>query len=91
MPDHRAREQHEPVGGAANIHEICGEQKERHSEQNEGIIGVEGLLHQRHGVQARLDDEDRQAGEAEGECDRHTQEQQQEKQPEQNERRGLRR
>ena len=36
---------HQPVGDAADIHQVGGEQEERHREQDEGIVGVEGLLH----------------------------------------------
>ena len=82
---------HQPVGGAADVHQVGGQQEERHRQQDEGVVGVEGLLHQRHGVEPRLDDQDRQAGEPEREGDRHAQEHQQEEQAEQDERRDPRR
>ena len=87
MPHHRARQLHQPVGGAAHVHQVGGQQEERHRQQDERVVGVEGLLHQRHGVEPRLDHQDRQAGEPERERHRHAQEHQQEEQPEQDERR----
>ena len=56
--------------------------EERHREQDERVVGVEGLLHQVLRREPVLDDEDRQAGEAERERDRHAQREQREEHPE---------
>ena len=76
MADHGARQVHQAVGDAADVHQVGGQQEERHREQDEGVVGVEGFLHQLHRVEARLDEQDRQAGEAERERHRHAQHEQ---------------
>ena len=87
VADHGARQQHQPVGDAADVHQVGGQQEERHRQQDERVVGVEGLLRERHGRQPRLDHQDRQAGERQRERDRHAQQQEQEEQAEQDERR----
>ena len=87
-PTSVARQAHQPVGDAADVHQVRGQQEERHRQQDERVVGVEGLLHQRHRRQARLDDQDRQAGEAEREGDRHAQHHQREEHAEQDQARG---
>ena len=52
MADQRAREAHQPVGDAADVHQVGGQQEERHGEQDEGVVGVEGLLHEHHRARA---------------------------------------
>ena len=52
-------------------------QEERHRQQDEGIVGVEGFLREHHHRQPRLDQQDRQACEPEREGDRNTQDEQQ--------------
>ena len=91
MADHGARQLQQPVGGAADVHQVGGQQEERHRQQDERVVGVERLLHQIHRVEPRLDREDRQAGERERERDRHAQEHEAEEAAEQNERRHSRR
>ncbi len=91
MADHRARQLQQPVGRAADVHQVRGEQEERHREQDERVVGVEGLLHQVHRVEPRLDRQNRQARERERESDRHPQEHEEEEAAEQNERRHSRR
>ena len=78
MADHGARQRHQAVGDAADVHQVGGQQEERHRQQDERVVGVEGLLHQLHRVEPRLDDQDRQAGEAERERHRHAQDHQDE-------------
>ena len=87
MPDHGARQAQQAVGDAADVHQIRGQQEERHREQDEGVVRVERLLHEGHGRQARLDQEDRQRGQRQREGDRDAQEQEQEEQAEQDRRR----
>ena len=55
-PTMRARQAHQAVGDAADVHQVRGEQEERHREQDERVVGVEGLLHQRHRRELLLDD-----------------------------------
>ena len=83
-PTMRARQLEQPVGRAADIHQVRGQQEERHRQQDERVVGVERLLHQVHRVEPRLDREDRQAGERERERDRHAQEHEEEEAAEQN-------
>src|SRR5439155_14298365 len=51
---------------------------------DEGVVGVEGLLRERHDRQPRLDRQDRQAGEPQREGDGHPQDDEQEEDAEQN-------
>ena len=83
MPDQVARQPHQPIGDAADVHQVGGQQEERHREQDERVVGVEGLLHEHHRRQPRLDEQDRQAGEPERERDRHAQDHQDEEHAEQ--------
>ena len=87
MPDHRPRQCQQPVGDAADIHQVRRQQEERHGEQDEGVEGVERLLHERHGGEARLQHQHRQAGERQREGHGHAQEHQPEEQAEQDQRR----
>ena len=70
-PTMAARKRHQPVGDAADAHQVCRQQEERHRQQDEGIVGVEGFLREHHHRQPRLDQQDRQACEPEREGDRH--------------------
>ena len=44
---HGARQVHQPVGDAADVHQVRGEQEERHREQDERVVGLEGLVEER--------------------------------------------
>ena len=90
MADQVARQAHQARGDAADVHQVGGEQEERHREQDERVVGVEGLLHQVLRRQAILDQEDRQAGEAERERHRHAQHEQREEHAEHDDARGAR-
>src|SRR5712671_2576662 len=79
MPDHRARQAHQPLGDAADVHEVRGQEEERHREQDERVVGLEGLVHEEHRREPRLEDHDRQAGEPERERDRHARHKEREK------------
>ena len=74
--DQRARQAHQPVGDAADAHQVGGQQEERHRQQDERVVGVERLLHEHHRAEPRLDEGDRQAGQPEREGHRHAQQQQ---------------
>jgi len=37
---HRARQAHQPVGDPAHVHQVRGQQIERHREQDEGVVGL---------------------------------------------------
>ena len=73
MAHHGARQVHQPVGDAAHVHEVRGQQEERHRQQDERVVGLEGLVEEREGREARLDHEDRQAREPERERHGHAQ------------------
>jgi hypothetical protein len=74
VADHGAGQFQEAVGDAADVHQVGRQQEERHGQQDEGIVGVEVLPSIRSdGVEPRLDQQDRQAGEAERERHRHAQ------------------
>ena len=83
MPDHRARQRDQAVGDAADAHQVGGQQEERHRQQDERIVGVEGLLRERHDRQMRLDQKDRHTGKAERKGDRHANDEQADENPEQ--------
>ena len=86
VPDHGARQRHQPVGDAADAHQVGGQQEERHRQQDERIVGVEGLLREHHDRQPRLDQQDRQAGEAQREGDGHAHDEQAKEDAEQDDR-----
>ncbi len=88
MADQVAREAHQPVRDAADVHQVGRQQEKRHRQQDERVVGVECLAHQRAGVEVRLEHQDRQARQAEREGDRHAQEHQREEHAEQNPRSG---
>ena len=64
---------HQAVGDAADAHQVGGQQEERHRQQDERVVGLEGFLREHHRRQPRLDQQDRQAGEPERKGDRHAQ------------------
>ena len=64
---------HQPVGDAAHVHQVGGQQEERHREQDERVVGLERLVEEHHRRQPRLDQQHRQAREPERERDRHAQ------------------
>ena len=44
VADQRARQRHQPVGDAADVHQVRGQQEERHRQQDERVVGLEGLV-----------------------------------------------
>ena len=38
---------HQPIGDAADVHEVRGKQEERHGQQDERVVGLEGFVEQR--------------------------------------------
>ena len=81
-------EAHQAVGDAAHVHQVGGEQEQRHGQEDERVEGVEGLADHVHGREVRLDQHDRQAGEAQREGDRDPQRHQAEEDPEEDPGRG---
>src|SRR6266480_5712089 len=77
---------HKTVGDAADIHEIGSQQEERHRQQDEGIVGFERFIEEHHRGEPQLEDERRQAREAERERYRHPQHDEKEKRTEQHQR-----
>ena len=85
---HGAREPHQPVGDAAHAHQVRGQEEERHRQQDERVVGFEGLVERAPSAKAaaRGAASGRQAS-AERESHRHAQHEQEEEQAEQHERR----
>ncbi len=83
VADHRSRQRDQPVGDAADVHQVGRQQEERHREQDERVVGLERRVEHDHRRQPRLDEQHRQAGEAEREGDRHAQDHQHEERAEQ--------
>ena len=83
---HRAGQFHQAVRRAADVHQVSRQQKEWDGEQDERIVGVERLLHERHRVEPRLDEQDGQTRYGKCEGDRHAQEHGEKKQAEQDQR-----
>ena len=81
VTDQVARQAHEPRRDAADVHQVRRQQEERHRQQDEGVVRVEGFLDEVLRREAILDEEDRQAREAERESHRHAQREQREETP----------
>ena len=64
---------HQPVGDAADVHQVRRQQEERHREQDERVVGLERRVEDDHRREPRLDEQHRQAREPERERDRHAQ------------------
>ena len=73
MADKRLRQFDQPVCYASRVHDVGSHQEKRHGEQHKGVIGFEHLIHQQKRGQPILDDEDRNAGKAEGKSHRYPQ------------------
>ena len=66
MADQCPSQFYQPVGDSSRIHDIGGHQKKRHGEQNEGVIGLEHLVHQQKRGQLVVDHEHRNASQSQG-------------------------
>ena len=64
VADQVARQADQPIGDAADVHQVRRQQEERHRQQDERVVRLERLVEQHQRRQPRLDDQDRQAGEA---------------------------
>ena len=87
VADHRPRQGDQTVGDAADVHQVGGQQEERHREQDERVVGLERRVEDDHRRQPRLDEQHGQAGEPQRERHRHAQDHQEEERAEQPHRR----
>src|SRR5262245_44854451 len=76
----------EPVGDAAYIHQSGGQKEEWHRQQDERVVGFEGLVEKHHRGEPRLEHKRRQAREPERKRHRHPQRDEEEKRTEQHQR-----
>jgi hypothetical protein len=67
----RAGEIDQPVGDPGPVHQVGGEQEERHGQEHEGVVALEHLAQEQDRGQPVVDEEDRDDREAEREGDRH--------------------
>src|SRR5262245_58286821 len=77
---------HQAVGDAADIHQVGGQEEERHRQQDERVVRLEGLVEEHHRGEPDVVDQQRQAGEPERESNRHPQRDQDEKSAEHDQR-----
>src|SRR5215831_2244334 len=77
---------HEPVGDAADIHQVGGQEEEWHRQQDERVVGFKGLVEEYHRGEPQLKHKRRQAREPERKRHRHPQRDEEEKRTEQHQR-----
>ncbi len=73
VADQGAREVDQLLRDAGRIHQVGSEHEERHRQQQERVVGLQHLVEQQERRQPVVDEEHRDAGQAERERDRHPQ------------------
>src|SRR5262245_66511827 len=74
------------IVNATNIHKVGGQQEERYRQQDEGVVGLEGLVEEHHRGEPQLEQKRRQTRESERKRHRHPQRDQDEERAEQHQR-----